>query len=118
MKAYNICRFVARHCSVSNRNMMSRSRKGSFARHVAMYLLYTRFQLTPRRAARVFGMDEVNVRYAVRKIEEARAAAHFHNWLSRLEVELDEAAFFENEKNTKRQTNDDYFRASHRSQRV
>lgn len=60
----------------------------AFARHVAMYLCYTAFELSLTRVAAAFGRDRSTVSYACHRIEDRRDEPQFDYWIESLEAML------------------------------
>ncbi|MBT9446523.1 MAG: hypothetical protein IV086_12550 [Hyphomonadaceae bacterium] len=57
-------------------------------RHVAMYLFSTVYTVSTNNTAHVFGRDRTTAQYAMRKIEDAREAPAFDQWIASLEATL------------------------------
>lgn len=57
-------------------------------RHVAMYLFSTVYSVGANNTAHVFGRDRSTVLYGMRKVEDAREAPAFDQWLGSLEAAL------------------------------
>lgn len=57
-------------------------------RHVAMYLSSTVYTVSAHNTAPVFGRDRTMAQFAMRRIEEAREAPAFDQWVSSLEAAL------------------------------
>lgn len=63
----------------------------AFARHVAVYLCHTAFEMSLARVAIAFGRDRSTVAHACHVIEDRRDEAHFDVWIGSLETMLREA---------------------------
>lgn len=57
----------------------------AFARHVAMYLCHTGFELSLGRVAVAFARDRSTVAHACHAIEDRREEEQFDNWIGALE---------------------------------
>ena len=57
-----------------------------FARHVAMYLCYTGFELSLARVAAAFERARSTVSYACHRIEDRRDEPVFDQWIESLEA--------------------------------
>jgi chromosomal replication initiation ATPase DnaA len=62
-----------------------------FARHVAMYLCYTGFELSLARVAAAFERDRSTVSYACHRIEDRRDEPAFDQWIESLEAMVRQA---------------------------
>ena len=70
------------------RNVKRGGAQAAFARQTAMYLCHLVFEMNCSAIARAFGRDRTTIRYAVRRIEEAREHPEFDRSLQWLEATL------------------------------
>ncbi|MBC7767730.1 MAG: chromosomal replication initiator DnaA [Phycisphaerales bacterium] len=68
------------------------SAAAAFARHVAMYLCHTGFELSLARVAVAFDRDRSTVAHACHAIEDRREELQFDLWIGTLEAMLRQAA--------------------------
>ena len=73
---------------------LRRTKRNSTARHLAMYLAYTAFEMSLSRCAAAFGRDRSTVSHACRAVEDRREEAAFDQWIDGLELSLKSLAPF------------------------
>ena len=88
MSPFNlVLAIVSDHFGVSREAILSKSRRAEFVllRHVAMYLLRTRYGYSFPRIARYFGRDHTSVMYAVERVEDmVLAEPSDQEWLNEI----------------------------------